>query len=51
MGELTRTVVVPSARLTEKKLEVFKEIEELYRQVLLELVNYGLKQHLTHSLG
>ena len=43
MSEATRTVVVPSIRLTEKKLEVFKELEELYRQVLIELMDYGFR--------
>jgi putative transposase len=46
VSELIRTVVVPSTRLTEKKFEVFKELEELYRQVLLELVNYGFKSNI-----
>ncbi|MCC6057210.1 MAG: transposase, partial [Desulfurococcaceae archaeon] len=43
MSELTRTVVVPSVRLTEKKFEVFRELEDLYRQVLIELVDYGFR--------
>jgi hypothetical protein len=43
VSEVIRTVVVPSTRLTEKKLMVFKELEELYRQVLIELEDYGLK--------
>jgi putative transposase len=43
VSEVTRTVVVPSVGLTEKKLMVFKELEELYRQVLVELVDYGFR--------
>jgi len=43
VSELTRTVVVPSVKLTERKLAVFKELEELYRQILIELVNYGFR--------
>ena len=43
MSELARTVVVPSVELTERKLAVFKELEELYRQVLVELVDYGFR--------
>jgi putative transposase len=39
----TRTVVVPSVRLTEKKFEVFRELEDLYRQILVELVDYGFR--------
>jgi putative transposase len=46
VSELIRTVVVPSVRLTEKKLKVFKELEELYKQVLLELVDYGFKSNI-----
>jgi len=42
----TRTVVVPSVRLTEKKLEVFRELEDLYSQVLVELVNYGFRSNI-----
>jgi putative transposase len=43
VSELIRTVVVPSVGLTEKKLMVFKELEELYRQILVELVDYGFR--------
>jgi putative transposase len=46
VSELTRTVVVPSVRLTEKKLEVFRELEDLYRQVLVELVDYGFRSNI-----
>ena len=46
MSELVRTVVVPSVGLTEKKLMVFKELEELYRQVLVELVDYGFRNNI-----
>jgi putative transposase len=43
VSEVTRTVVVPGVRLAEKKLRVFKELEDLYKQVLIELVNYGFR--------
>jgi putative transposase len=43
VSEVTRTVVVPSVELTEKKFEVFRELEELYRQILIELVDYGFR--------
>jgi putative transposase len=43
VSELIRTVVVPSVELTEKKFEVFRELEELYRQSLIELVDYGFR--------
>ncbi|ADG91046.1 RNA-guided endonuclease InsQ/TnpB family protein [Thermosphaera aggregans] len=46
MSELARTVVVPSVGLTGKKLAVFKELEELYRQVLVELVDYGSRNNI-----
>jgi putative transposase len=46
VSELTRTVFVPSVRLTERKLVVFKELEELYRQVLIELVDYGFRSNI-----
>ena len=46
MIEATRTVVVPSVRLTEKKLEVFRELEDLYKQVLIELVDYGFRNNI-----
>jgi putative transposase len=46
VSELIRTVVVPSVRLTEKKLEVFRELEELYKQVLVELVVYGFRNNI-----
>jgi putative transposase len=44
--ELIRTVVVPSTKLTEKKFRVFKELEELYRQVLIELVDYSFRNNI-----
>jgi len=40
---LTRTIVVPSIRLSRRKLDVFKELEALYKQILVELVDYALK--------
>jgi putative transposase len=43
VSEVIRTVVVPSVELTEKKFEVFRELEELYRQALIELVDYGFR--------
>jgi len=46
VSEVVRTVVVPSVRLTERKLRVFKELEELYRQVLTELVDYGFRNNI-----
>jgi len=41
--EVVKTVVVLSVELTEKKFEVFRELEDLYRQILVELVDYGFR--------
>jgi putative transposase len=46
VSELTKTVVVPSAKLTESKLTIFKELVELYGQVLVELVDYGFRNNI-----
>ena len=46
MDELIRTVVVPSVKLSERKFKIFKELEELYRQVLIELVDYGFRNNI-----
>jgi len=46
VSEVTRTVIVPSVRLSERKLRVFKELEELYRQVLIELVDHGFRNNI-----
>jgi putative transposase len=43
VSEVVKTVVVPSVELTEKRFEVFRELEELYRQALIELVDYGFR--------
>jgi putative transposase len=44
--ELTRTIVVPSVELTERKLKAFKELVELYKQMLVELVDYGFEKNI-----
>jgi putative transposase len=46
VSEATRTVVVPSVTLSEKKFEVFRELEDLYKQVLIELVDYGFRNNI-----
>ena len=43
MSEVTRTVVIQSVTLTKRKMEVFRELEEMYREVLVELVDYGFR--------
>jgi putative transposase len=37
---------VPSVRLSERRLRVFKELKELYRQVLIELVDYSFRNNI-----
>ena len=51
MSEVTRTVVVPSTMLTKRKLEVFRELEEMYREVLIELVEYGFRNDIDSFTG
>ena len=43
MSEVARTVVVPSVVLTRRKLEIFRELEEIYKNILVELVDYGFR--------
>ena len=43
MCEVTRAVVVPSVTLTKSKLEVFRELEKTYGEILIELVDYGFR--------
>ena len=45
MVELTRTVVVPSVELTGRRLKAFKELVELYKHLLVELVDYGFERN------
>lgn len=51
MPILTRTVVVPSVPLTEKKLKIFKEFQEIYSEILLELVEFGFKKGIKSFTG
>ena len=46
MVRVTRTVIVPSIVLTKKKYEVLRELEEMYKQIVMELVNYGFKHNI-----
>jgi len=46
VGKVTRTVIVSSVVLSRKRLEVFRELEDLYKQVLLELVEYGFRNNI-----
>jgi len=51
MSEVTRTVVVSSVTLTKRKLEVFRELEEMYREILIELVDYGFRNDIDSFTG
>jgi len=51
MSEVTRTVVVSSVTLTKRKLEVFRELEEIYRETLIELVDYGFRNDIDSFIG
>jgi len=51
MVKVVRTVVVPSVVLTESKYEVLKELEEMYRQMVMELVDYGFKNSIKSFTG
>jgi len=48
---VTRTVVVPSVMLTERKYEILRELEELYRQMVVELVDYGFRNNIKSFTG
>jgi len=41
MPRVTRTVVVPSVVLTRGKYTILRELEEMYRQMIVELVDFG----------
>ncbi len=51
MVSVTRTVIVPSVVLTRRKYEVLKELEEMYRQMVVELVEYGFKHSVKSFAG
>jgi len=42
---LTRTVVVPSVTLTQRKFAVLEELEEIYREIVVNLVNLGFRNN------
>ena len=51
MAKVTRTVIVPSVVLTKKKYEVLRELEEMYKQMVMELVEYGFKRNIKSFTG
>lgn len=44
---LTKTVIVPSKILTKRKLSILEELEEEYKKILLEAIDYGLKNNVS----
>ncbi len=51
MTKITRTVVVPSITLTRRKYETLRELEEKYKQLAVELVEYGLANNIKSFTG
>jgi len=51
MAKVVRTVVVPSAVLTKRKFEVLKELEEMYRRIVAELVEFGFSRNVKTFTG
>ena len=51
MAKVTRAVIVPSVVLTKKKYEVLRELEEMYKQMVMELVEYGFKHGIKSFTG
>ncbi|WP_245521952.1 transposase [Pyrobaculum neutrophilum] len=44
---LTHAVVVPSARLSWRKINLLKELEEKYKELVIQFVEYGFKHGVT----
>ncbi|RLG85528.1 MAG: transposase [Thermoprotei archaeon] len=51
MAKVSRTVIVPSIVLTKKKYEVLRELEEMYKQMVMELVEYGFRHNIKSFTG
>jgi len=51
MVKATRTVVVPSIVLTKRKYEVLRELEETYKDMVDELVEYGFNHGIKSFTG
>ncbi|RLG82986.1 MAG: transposase [Thermoprotei archaeon] len=51
MAKVARTVIVPSIVLTKKKYEVLKELEEMYKQMVMELVEHGFRHGIKSFTG
>jgi len=46
VSKVVRMVVVSSVMLTRRKMEVFRELEEMYREILIELVDHGFRNNI-----
>jgi len=51
MPRVARTVVVPSVVLTREKFTILRELEEMYRQMVVELVEFGFSRNVKTFTG
>ncbi len=51
MVRVVRTVVVPSTILTKRKYEILRELEGMYRQVVVGLVEFGFRHNIKSFTG
>jgi len=51
MTTLSRTVIVPSITLTQRKFAILRELEETYRKIVAELVNFGFRNNIKPFTG
>ncbi|MHA1609523.1 MAG: hypothetical protein ACTSUJ_05895 [Candidatus Njordarchaeales archaeon] len=51
MTTLTRTVIVPSITLTQRKFAILDELEETYRKIVVELVDFEFRNNIKSFTG
>ena len=51
MTTLTRTVIVPSVTLTQRKFAILDELEETYRKIVVELVDFEFRNNIKSFTG
>jgi len=51
MLTVIRTVVIPSVVLTERKYQILRELEEMYKQMVTGLVDFGVNNKVTTFVG
>jgi len=51
MLRVVRTVVVPSVVLSKRKFDVLRELEEMYRRIVAELVEFGFVNNVKSFTG